>query len=63
LDPSGSTTGCVVALSSDPTIPTATATVTSGTSGILVDNYSSANVYFAARGVNTAYQFTQDGLN
>jgi hypothetical protein len=57
------TTGCVVALSSDPTIPTASAAVTGGTSGILVDNYSSANIYFAARGVNDGYQFTQDGLN
>ncbi|MGB6387619.1 MAG: hypothetical protein WBF25_20500 [Terriglobales bacterium] len=56
-------TGCVVALSSDPTIPTASAAVTGGTSGILVDNYTSANIYFAARGVNTAYQFTQVGLN
>lgn len=63
LGTSGSTTGCVVALSSDPTIPTASAIVTGGTSGILVDNYSSANIYFAARGVNDAYQFTQEGLN
>jgi hypothetical protein len=63
LGTSGSTTGCVVALSSDPTIPTASATVTGGTSGIIVDNYSMANIYFAGRSVNTAYQFTQDGLH
>jgi hypothetical protein len=63
LGTSGSTTGCVVALSSDPTIPTTSATVTGGTSGIIVDNYSMANIYFAGRSVNTAYQFTQDGLH
>jgi hypothetical protein len=62
LGTSGSTTGCVVALSSDSTIPTASATVTGGTSGIIVDNYSAANIYFAAGSANTAYQFTQDGL-
>lgn len=59
---SSSTSGCVVALSSDSAIPTASATVTGGTSGIIVDNYSAANIYFSAEGVNTGYQFTQDGL-
>jgi hypothetical protein len=63
LGTSGSTTGCVVALSSDPTIPTASATVPGGTSGIIIDNYSMADIYFTARGANTAFQFTQDGLN
>jgi hypothetical protein len=59
---SSSMTGCAVALSSDSTIPTAVVTVTGGTSGIIVDNYSEANIYFSAEGVNTGYQYTQDGL-
>jgi hypothetical protein len=63
LGSSGTSTGCVVALSSDSMIPTASAAVTGGTSGIIVDNYSEANIYFAGGTVNTAYQFTQDGLN
>jgi hypothetical protein len=62
LGSSGSTTGCVVALSSTSAIPTASVPVTGGTSGIIVDNYSEANIYFSAESVNTAYQFTQDGL-
>jgi hypothetical protein len=63
LGSSGSTTGCVVALSSDPTIPTASATITGGTSGIVIDNYSLANIYFTGGTINTAYQFSQDGLH
>ena len=66
LGSSGSTTGCVVALSSDPTIPTASALVTGGPSGIVVDNYSTAaqasSIYFTAAHINTAYKLTQDGL-
>jgi hypothetical protein len=62
----GTAGGCVEALSSDPTIPTATVTVTGGPSGIVVDNYSTAaqasSIYFTAVNVNTAYKFTQNGL-
>ncbi len=62
-----STTGCVVALSSDPTIPTATAPVRSGPSGIVVDNYGTASqassIYFTAVGRQTAYKYTQNGLH
>ncbi|HEY6304017.1 MAG TPA: hypothetical protein VIX14_13235, partial [Terriglobales bacterium] len=62
-----STTGCVVALSSDTTIPTATAPVSNGPSGIVVDNYSTASqassIYFTAVGRQTAYKYTQDGLH
>jgi hypothetical protein len=63
----GVTTGCVVALSSDSTIPTTTASVRGGPSGIVVDNYSTASqassIYFTAVGRQTAYKFTQDGLH
>jgi hypothetical protein len=62
LGSSGSTTGCVVALSSTSAIPTASVAVSGGTSGIIVDNYSQANIYFAAGTANYGYQFTQDGL-
>ncbi len=61
-----SDTGCVVALSSDPSIPTTTAAVQGGPSGIVVDNYSNAvaasSIYFVAAGAPTAYKFTQNGL-
>jgi len=67
--PTGSsiTTGCVVALSiNSGTTTTRTAAVTGGPTGIVVDNYSTAaqasSIYFAARSVNTAYKFTQNGL-
>ncbi len=66
LGTSGSTTGCVVALSSDSSIPTASASIDLGPSGIVVDNYSTAlqasSIYFTSVGANTAYKFTQDGL-
>jgi len=66
LGSSGSSTGCVVALSSDPTIPTASATVSGGPSGVVVDNYSTAaeasSIYFTAENRQTAYKFTQSGL-
>jgi len=63
-----STTGCVVAISSDPAvIPTVTAAVETGPTAIVVDNYSTAiaasNIYLCASGIDTAYKFTQDGLN
>jgi len=63
----GTGTGCVVALANTNGITTTTiAPVAGGTSGIIVDNYSSAaqasSIYFAAGNVNTAYKFTQSGL-
>src|ERR1700677_410167 len=60
----GVTDGCVVAISVNGTTGTTTtaAAVTGGTSGIIVDNYSEANIYFAGGMVNTAYQFPEDGL-
>lgn len=63
-----STTGCVVALSSDPTIRTATAAVNGGPSGIVVDNDGSSiypqasSIYFTAVNAQIAYKFTQNGL-
>jgi hypothetical protein len=56
------TLGCVVARSSDTALTMAP--ITGGPSGIVVDNYSTAgsNIYFTAEGTNTAYQFTQNGL-
>jgi hypothetical protein len=63
----GPTGGCVVAFSNDPLIPTATAAVNGGTSGIIVDNYSSAaeasSIYFTAETQQTVYKFTQNGLH
>jgi len=57
--------GCVAELSGD-TAPTATATVTGGPSGIVVDNYSTAgqasSIYLTGENVQTAYKFTQNGL-
>jgi hypothetical protein len=57
----------VVALSTDSTIPTAWAAVSGGPSGIVVDNYSTepqaSSIYFTAATADTAYKFTQDGLN
>lgn len=63
----GVTTGCVVALANNNGITTTTAAaVSGGTSGIIVDNYSSAaqasSIYFTALGLQTAYKFTQNGL-
>jgi hypothetical protein len=64
---SGSPTGCVVAIANNAgTITTTTAPVFSGTSGIVVDNYSTAaqasSIYLNALGNNTAFKFTQEGL-
>jgi len=63
----GGAAGCVAEITdADPTT-VLTRTVTNGPSGIVVDNYSSAaeaaSIYFTAEGVNTAYKFTQNGLN
>jgi hypothetical protein len=62
-----STTGCVVALGNNAgTTTTTTAAVAGGPSGIVVDNYSTAaqasSIYLTAEGQQTAYKFTQNGL-
>jgi hypothetical protein len=66
LGTSHSTTGCVVALSNNSLIPTASATVPGGTSGIVIDNDSTegqaSSIYFTAGSQDNAYKFTQDGL-
>jgi hypothetical protein len=59
------TPGCVVARTSDVSLTTAS--VAGGPSGIVVDNFSTAgqasSIYFTgARGPNTAFKFTQNGL-
>ncbi len=57
--------GCVVARSSNITINTVN--VNGGPSGIVIDNYSTADqassIYLMAGRLNTAYKFTQNGLN
>jgi hypothetical protein len=62
----GTAFGCVEALSSDPTIPTAFAQISGGPTGIIVDNYSTdlaaSSIYFTANNKNTASKFTQKGL-
>ena len=62
----GGAGGCVAEVTdADPTT-VLTTTVTNGPSGIVVDNYSTAaeaaSIYLTAEGVNTAYKFTQNGL-
>ena len=58
------TDGCVLSRSDDGT-PTQV-TINGGPSGIIVDNYSTAaqasSIYFSATAQNTAYKFTQNGL-
>lgn len=60
----GPAAGCVVALTGNSTITKAT--VSGGTSGIVIDNYSNdvgaSSLYLSARNINTAYKFTQSGL-
>ncbi len=61
------TTGCVVVLANSAgATTTTTAAVTGGPSGIVVDNYSTgaqaSSIYLMANHVNTAYKFTQNGL-
>jgi hypothetical protein len=60
----GGTGGCVMSLTGNNTF--VTATVTGGPSGIIADNYSAAaeahSIYLSARNVDTAYKFTQNGL-
>ena len=62
------TAGCVVARSSNGATTTITkVTVTGGPSGIVIDNDSLAgqasSIYLCAEGRNTAFKFTQNGLN
>jgi hypothetical protein len=58
------TSGCVVEQIGTSTV--ATAAVNGGPSGISVDNYSTAkqasSIYLTAEKANTAYKFTQNGL-
>ena len=64
-DCTGAVDGCVVALTGNSTITTAP--VDGGPSGIVVDNYSTAgqasSIYLTADKLNTAYKFTQNGLD
>ena len=61
----GAAGGCVAEITGGNTTPV-TATVNGGPSGIVVDNYSTAvqasSIYLCAGKVNTAYKFTQNGL-
>ncbi|MFZ0359828.1 MAG: hypothetical protein WAL58_05285, partial [Terriglobales bacterium] len=63
----GVTTGCVVEVTSDPFTQPLSVAVSGGPSGIVVDNYSTepqaSSIYFTAATADTAYKFTQDGLN
>jgi hypothetical protein len=56
--------GCVMSVTENNTITRAT--ITGGPSGIVIDNYSTdvgaSSIYLSARNVNTAYKFTQNGL-
>jgi hypothetical protein len=60
----GTAGGCVVARTNDTTLTTAN--INGGPSGIVVDNYSTAgqasSIYLTAEKANTAYKFTQNGL-
>jgi hypothetical protein len=59
--------GCVAEITDANPGTMVTRTVSNGPSGIVVDNYSSAaqasSLYLTAEGINTAYKFTQNGLN
>jgi hypothetical protein len=61
------TGGCVAEFTNADPSTILTMPVTGGPSGIIVDNYSTqpeaSSIYFTAEGVNTAYKFTQVGLN
>ena len=61
----GAVGGCVAEITGANTTPV-TATVDGGPTGIVVDNYSTAgqasSIYLCAGKVNTAYKFTQNGL-
>jgi len=59
--------GCVAEFTNADPSTILTTTVSGGPSGIIVDNYSTqpqaSSIYFTAEGINTAYKFTQVGLN
>jgi len=62
----GTAGGCVAEITSASSTPTF-ATIESGPSGIIVDNYSTeaqtSNIYFSGEGSNrTGYRFSQNGL-
>jgi hypothetical protein len=68
----GAVDGCVVALSTNGraigyTQAATSVTIDNGPSGIIVDNYSTAaqasSIYFTSAAHNTAYKYTQNGLN
>jgi len=58
--------GCVAEFTDAAPSTILTRTVSGGPSGIIVDNYSllpqASSIYFTAEGINTAYKFTQVGL-
>jgi hypothetical protein len=58
--------GCVAEFTDADPSTIRTMTVSGGPSGIIVDNYSpqpqASSIYFTAEGINTAYKFTQVGL-
>jgi hypothetical protein len=58
--------GCVAEFTDAVPSTILKATVSGGPSGIIVDNYSllpqASSIYFTAEGMNTAYKFTQVGL-
>jgi len=62
----GTADGCVARITNTNTTAV-TATVAGGSSAIVVDNYSTASqassIYFTAENLQTAYKFTQSGLN
>jgi hypothetical protein len=62
----GTAGGCMARITNSNTT-LVTATVAAGPSGIVVDNYSNASqassIYFTAENLQTAYKFTQTGLN
>jgi hypothetical protein len=62
----GTAGGCVARITNSNTT-LVTATVAAGPSGVVVDNYSAAaqaaSFYFTAENLQTAYKFTQSGLN
>ena len=63
----GSPDGCVVSMTGNTNTATTTAPIAGGTSGIVIDNYSTdaqaSSMYFSGEGTNTAYKLTQAGLN
>ena len=62
----GGAGGCVAEFTNADPSTILTTTVSGGPSGIIVDNYSTlpqaSSIYFTAEGINTAYKFTQVGL-